>query len=96
MSKPEMQVKTTLYENLSVSDRQRVAEPSFKYPAFEHLFDSDSANGLAEMRSRLQLTKQNLERVVRQGSSEDAARARCVIKSYETVIEFFTEIEQTS
>jgi hypothetical protein len=96
MSKPEMQVKSTLYETLSDTDSQTVSEPSFKYPPLERLFDSDSAHGLAEMCSRLQLTKQSLERVVRQGSSEDAARARCVIKSYDTVIGFFTEIDQTS
>jgi len=95
MSKPKMQVKTTLYESPSDTESQTASEPSFKYPSFEHLFTSNGANGLTEVRSRLQFTKQNLERVVRQGSPEDAERARCVIKSYETVIGFFTEIEST-
>jgi hypothetical protein len=95
MSKPEMQVKTTRYESQSDTQRQTASEPSFKYPSFEHLFTSTGANGLTEVRSRLQLTKQSLERVVRQGPPEDAERARRVIKSYETVIGFFTEIEPT-
>jgi hypothetical protein len=90
-----MQVKTTLYEPPSDTDSQAVAEPSFKYPSIERLFDSNSANGPAEMCARLQLTKQSLERVVRQGGAQDAERARCVIKSYETVIGFFTELDQT-
>jgi hypothetical protein len=95
MSKPQIQVKNTLSETPSHTESQSVSKPLFKYPSFEHLFNSNGANGLAEVCSRLQQTKQNLERVVRQGSPADAERARRVIKSYETVIGFFTQIEPT-
>ena len=47
----------------------------FNYPSLGRLLEGGDPRALEEMRGRLMRTAQELERVVRQGSREDADRA---------------------
>ena len=47
----------------------------FNYPSLGRLLEGADARALEEMRARLARTGQELERVVRQGTKEDAERA---------------------
>jgi len=47
----------------------------FNYPSLGRLLEGGDPRALEEMRGRLARTNQELERVVRQGTREDAARA---------------------
>ena len=47
----------------------------FNYPSLGRLLEGADTRALEEMRARLARTGQELERVVRQGTQEDAARA---------------------
>lgn len=47
----------------------------FNYPSLGRLLEGGDPRALEEMRGRLARTRQELERVVRQGSREDADRA---------------------
>ncbi len=47
----------------------------FNYPALGRLLEGGDPRALEEMRARLARTAQELERVVRQGTREDADRA---------------------
>jgi hypothetical protein len=47
----------------------------FNYPSLGRLLEGGDPRALEEMRGRLARTNQELERVVRQGSREEAARA---------------------
>ena len=67
----------------------------FNYPSLGQLFDERTGEtALAAMRTRLASTITNLERVVRQGSKEDAERAMRIIRAYNTTLEFLTELER--
>jgi hypothetical protein len=94
MAKPTKQVKTTQYVNSSDTELTNGSEPFFKYPSLENLIDESGSKGLADMRARLEQTKQDLERVVRQGPKADAARARRVVSAYETTLQLLAEVEQ--
>lgn len=47
----------------------------FNYPSLGRLLEGGDPRALEEMRARLARTQQELERVVRQGTREDADRA---------------------
>ena len=47
----------------------------FNYPSLGRLLEGGDQRALEEMRGRLTRTRQELERVVRQGTREDAERA---------------------
>ena len=47
----------------------------FNYPSLGRLLEGGDQRALEEMRGRLTRTRQELERVVRQGTREDADRA---------------------
>ena len=54
--------------------RRRPRRP-FNYPSLGRLLEGGDPRALEEMRGRLARTRQELERVVRQGTREDAERA---------------------
>lgn len=63
-----------------------------RYPAVERLFD-DYPQALGEARGRMAQTRQQLERVVRQGSPQEAARASRAIAAYDQALGFLDELE---
>ena len=69
----------------------------FNYPTLERLFAArDGAGTISEMRRRMMQTMEELERVVRRGSKEDAESAVRVIGAYRTAFELLEELERGS
>lgn len=66
----------------------------YNYPLLGHLLESSDASALMEMRARLMHTTQELERVVRQGTKEDAGRAARIIRAYQATFALLDELEQ--
>ena len=66
----------------------------FKFPSLSLLFQEPDRTALAEMRSRLSLTSQKLERVIRQGAKADADRAILISRSYGLALTVLDELEQ--
>jgi hypothetical protein len=64
----------------------------FKYPSLDSLFEGDGS-GLTEMRQRLMRTNQELERLIRHGSTEDARRATMISRAYQVTLSLLDEIE---
>lgn len=89
------------HEIESVLERGQSADPAlndlsqfFKFPALARLFQGADRTALAEMRSRLTLTSQNLERVIRQGARADADRALLIARSYGLTLTLLDELER--
>jgi hypothetical protein len=66
----------------------------FNYPSLGQLFDADDSRPLEEMRARLTRTGQDLERVVRQGPKEDAARAARAARAVAVTLQFLEDLER--
>ena len=66
----------------------------FKFPSLSRLFKGADRTALAEMRSRLTLTSQNLDRVIRQGAKADAERALLISRSYGLTLTVLDELER--
>lgn len=66
----------------------------FNYPSLGRLFDTPNSPALAEMRTRLARTNQDLERVIRQGSKEDAERATRASRAYKTALALLDSLEE--
>lgn len=64
------------------------------YPSISRLFDGPDPNALEDMRSKLSRTSQDLERVIRQGSKEDAERAERAVKAIGVTQDFLNTLEQ--
>lgn len=64
------------------------------YPSIGRLFDGPDPNALENMRSRLSATARELERIVRQGTKEDAEKAGRVIKAINVTLDFLNTLEQ--
>lgn len=64
------------------------------YPSLGLLFEGSDARALEEMRARLGRTNQDLERVVRQGSKEEAERAARAARAVAATLSFLEELEQ--
>ena len=66
----------------------------FNFPSLGRLFEGTDAEPLREMRARLERTRQELERVIRQGSKEDAERASQANEAYQTTLALFDKLEE--
>jgi cell fate (sporulation/competence/biofilm development) regulator YlbF (YheA/YmcA/DUF963 family) len=64
------------------------------YPALDKLFDEHNPNALAEIRGKFDKTQQDLERVIRQGSKEDAEKASKVSRAIKITLDFLDNIEE--
>ena len=63
------------------------------YPSLGRLVENDDPAILSEMRSRLIHSQRGFERVIRQGSPQDAARAERVVRAYALAIGLLAELE---
>ena len=70
-----------------------IIESLFKYPSLEKVFDREDSEKLSAMKQKMQATLEDLERVVRRGAKEDAAKAAKVIAAYQTALKFLDELE---
>jgi hypothetical protein len=81
---------------LDVDERhEQLAEAlmaQLRYPAVERLFD-DYPQSLVAARARLTQTRQAFERILRQGSPQEAARASRAIAAYDQALGFLDELE---
>ena len=66
----------------------------FHYPALGRLFEGADNRLLSEMRARLTQTNQDLERVIRHGSKDDADRATRATRAYRTTLSLLVELER--
>jgi hypothetical protein len=65
----------------------------FKFPSLSRLFQDDDRLALREMQSKLTQTDQSLERVIRQGSKEDAEKAVLASRSFKLTLTLLEELE---
>lgn len=63
------------------------------YPSLEKVFDSDNPGNLPAMKRKMQATVDDLERVIRRGTKEDAEKAARAAEAYRTVLNFLAELE---
>jgi hypothetical protein len=88
------------FGNASILERGASDSPAtdlsefFKFPSLSHLFQGADRTALAEMRTRLSLTTQNLERVIRQGAKADADRALVISRTYGLALSVLDELER--
>jgi|SRR5215831_14369853 len=64
-----------------------------KFPSLSRLFQGPDRTALSEIRSQLIQTNQHLERMIRQGSKEDADRAVLISRSYDLTLSLLKELE---
>ncbi len=65
----------------------------FNYPSLGRLLEGGDPRALEEMRGRLARTGQELERVVRQGSREDADRAARAARAVTLTLELLDSLD---
>lgn len=65
----------------------------FNYPSLGRLLEGGDPRALEEMRGRLSRTGQDLERVVRQGTREDASRAGRAARAVALTIELLDTLD---
>ena len=83
-----------LESNRKISpEESELIESLFKYPSLETVFDSKDAPQLAAMKDKMQATVDDLERVIRRGSKDDAAKAAKVVEAYRITLKFLDELE---
>jgi hypothetical protein len=66
----------------------------FNYPHLGQLFEGDLSHPLDEMRARFARTSQELERIVRRGSKDEADSAERALRAYRVAAELLSELEQ--
>jgi hypothetical protein len=71
-------------------------ESLLTYPSLARLFETQDPQALDDMRSRLERTRQSLERVVRQGPSADSIRAARILSAYDLTLSLLRELEEGS
>ncbi|MET0649308.1 MAG: hypothetical protein ABW208_22080 [Pyrinomonadaceae bacterium] len=85
---------TTLRSSGGGADAQTVdLSGLFNYPALGRLLEGGDPRALEEMRGRLARTSQELERVVRQGTREDADRAARAARAVTLTLELLDTLE---
>ena len=74
-------------------EESELIESLFKYPSLETVFESPDAPQLAAMKGKMQATVDDLERVIRRSTKEDAAKAAKVVEAYRIALSFLDELE---
>jgi pantoate kinase len=74
-------------------EEAELIESLFKYPSLEAVFDSKDASQLAVMKRKMQATVDDLERVIRRGTKEDAGKAAKAVEAYRIALNFLDELE---
>jgi hypothetical protein len=65
-----------------------------KFPSLSRLFQTSEPGALESMRSQLMQTNERLERVIRQGTKEEADRAASVSRAYTLTLNLLNELER--
>jgi cell fate (sporulation/competence/biofilm development) regulator YlbF (YheA/YmcA/DUF963 family) len=75
---------------ISIEDISKI----LNYPSLDKLFDENNPNALAEIRGKFGKTQEDLERVIRQGSKEDAEKAGKVSRAIKITLDFLDNLEE--
>lgn len=65
----------------------------FDYPAIGELFSTSDSRRLDEFKAKLSSTRQELDRIIRHGKTDEAERAQRAARGIETTLEFLTDLE---
>ena len=63
------------------------------YPSLEKVFDATDPRNPSAMKQKMQSTIDDLERVIRRGSKDDAEKAARAVEAYKIVLNFLDELE---
>jgi hypothetical protein len=66
----------------------------FHYPSIGHLFSDATSTALADFTSRMVAARDQLEKLVRHGSRQDADQAGIVIKGINVTLDFISSLER--
>lgn len=66
----------------------------FNYPSIGQLFTESNASAFEDFRSRLISTRDNLEKVVRLGSRDEADKARTAVNGISVTLDFLQSLHQ--
>ena len=86
------QSKANQAENLNAEEIETV-KFLLNYPSLEKVFDQTDSRNLPAMKQKMQSTVDDLERVIRRGTKDDAEKAARVVEAYKTVLGFLDELE---
>jgi LDH2 family malate/lactate/ureidoglycolate dehydrogenase len=65
----------------------------FNYPSIGELFSGQDSQRLDDFSSKLQTTRENLERIVRYGNRDEAARATRAVRGIEVTLDFLKTLQ---
>lgn len=74
-------------------EEQRLIESLLHYPSLDRVFDPTDEKKFIALKQKMQLTIDDLERVIRRGSNEDAAKAAKVIEAYRVSLNFLDDLD---
>lgn len=86
------QSKANQAENLNPEEIETI-KSLLNYPSLENFFDPTDSRKQPEMRQKMQSTVDDLERVIRRGTKDDAEKAARAVEAYKTVLSFLDELE---
>jgi hypothetical protein len=66
----------------------------FDYPSVGELFSTRDTRRLDEFCAKLAATRENLERIVRYGTRDEATRAARALKAVEVTLEFLENLQK--
>lgn len=66
----------------------------FHYPSVGQLFSDASSSALTDFQSRMTATRDQLEKIVRHGTREEADKAGIVVKSVNVTLDFLAAIQE--
>ncbi len=84
--------------NLEANDQNNAMDSQdlaklFNYPSIGELFSGNDSRRLDEFSSKLTNTRENLERIVRYGNRDEAARATRAVRGIEVTLEFLNTLQ---
>ena len=79
-------------ENLSPEEIETI-KSLLNYPSLEKFFDPTDSRKQPEMKRKMHSTVDNLERVIRRGTKDDAEKAARAVEAYKTVLSYLDELE---
>jgi hypothetical protein len=90
----ELETRHSADRGGSSDPQQKDLSAFLKFPSLSRLFQGADRTALTEMRSQLIQTNQGFERVIRQGTKEDADRAALISRSYDLALGLLDELER--
>jgi cell fate (sporulation/competence/biofilm development) regulator YlbF (YheA/YmcA/DUF963 family) len=89
MTENNLQNQTSSF-GITIEDIAKI----LNYPSLDKLFDDHNPNALADIRVKFNQTKQDLERVIRQGSKIDAEKADKTMQALNITLDFLADLEE--